>query len=547
MMRTFVRAALAFVIIGAAVPPQAWAWGPNAKKSIAMMAMQLLRNDYPDIFQPGITSLEETVLAGVTDGYAALENREGLASDADTVQAVGSQIQLLRDVRPYGVNMFFAYRMGVLAGLTADVCIPFGFAWSADEQGVQERVNRDTEAHLDKFFFKPQNPNRAMIQSVRAFFDERRLFFHEDRRIIAEDYLKGAGYQGMLSNAAEVYFSRAVETVADVWNTALKAERLEFEVSVSAKIKKWYFVDEIAFLLAHRRFDEANEVYSDFAATPYKNPDIYEALGDVYYDSGTPETISLALREWTAAYRMAGPRRERVAQKLVQHYIRDGRSHLEKASQPGAEDQDLINALNSLEAALQIDNRNPVIADLIKETKVKQKEREEHLRFITDLIAQGQQLVERGQEAANSQDEANAIKTYRQAIAVFEGVDDTFKAQSLTAQNTISDLEHRIKTVLLTVVERATTAIEDGDAALGQNRHDESITYYESVPMILSVIPDDISQDVIGQRTQLLEQANQKLNDAKQKAIEFKKAQEAQQRQQQNRSGGGGGGSPLSR
>lgn len=529
-MRNTLRLVLAAVCVSGAFCGPAWAWGPRAKQSIAMTAMQLVRTKYPEVFQPGETPFEEAIVLGAKSGYAALEGRESLNTDSYAIQAVGSQMQLLRDIHPYGLDLYYAYRMGVLASLVADTSVPFGFAWNAQEIAVQEKINEDIDTRIASFSFKPRQKTLEIVQDVPEYYSKQRLFYADDRRIIADDYQKGIGYNGMLKNGAEAYFSRSIEMVADIWNTLLAGQGPQHETPSSARVLKWYFADEITYLLANKRFAQAESKYADFASIQYLDPAIYEALGDAYYSSEAADMIPHAIREWSSAYKMAGDNRNRVAEKLVSHFIGEGRAYLDKASKPGAEDQDLLNALNALESALRIDNGSKEIADLIRETKVKQKEREEHLLTITNLIAQGQQGTELGEKAEKTDlNDTNALLYYRDAIKWYKAVDDTFTAQAKTAKNAISDLERRIKKIFTKTIDKATEAVEAGDTALANNKHDDAINSYSSIEQILKVLPEDAPQDVIAQKTDMLSKMAQNVDKAKTAKVEFEKAKKAQE------------------
>ena len=104
--------ALALGLGSMTVCQNAVAWDERAQKSITSMAIQIVKRQFPDAFAPGRSNYDRDVLQGCIDGYAALKGEIPLNSDADTIQAVGTEIQTLRDIRPYGSGSYFAYRMG---------------------------------------------------------------------------------------------------------------------------------------------------------------------------------------------------------------------------------------------------------------------------------------------------------------------------------------------------------------------------------------------------------------------------------------------------
>ena len=251
-MRMMTRVGIVLTLAVGLIAADAMAWGPRAKRSISGMALQVIKKDFPNVFRPsGVTgpNFEEDLLRGANDGYAILGAEIPLNNDAEVVQAIANQIQLLRDVRKAGPSSYFAYRMGVLAALTADVTLPFGFAWSADDQAIQAKVNEDTEMRLDGFGYAPHQEHRIFLRDPREYFAKARMFYAEDKKIILEDYTRGQGYDGFLAQGGKAYFGRAVEAVSDVWYSVLRPEEEPGQVPATQRTLAWYYVDEIKYLL----------------------------------------------------------------------------------------------------------------------------------------------------------------------------------------------------------------------------------------------------------------------------------------------------------
>ncbi len=486
------------------------------------MSMQMLQQQYPTVFAPGSTRFERAIIEGGSQGLGIIAAETPLRSDAEAVRAVAAQIQLLRDVRKFGLNEYYAYRMGALAALTSKLMMPYGFAYSAGEERVQSEVLEDIEAHLESYRFTPRKKHREYIRDVRGYFDKNRKFFEEDRQMIGQDYLSSAGYGGFLKNGAAHYFSRSVEAVADVWHTALRHEALKTEVPVSARVLKQYFTSEIVFFLERQNYDSAVASYEHFALVNYESAEAYRHLGDVFYHFGTDESMARGIREWIKAYDMGGTDRGQVAQRLVAHYTGQGRVVLAKDRY---NDEDLPNALTALETALSYDNTNEQAAQLIQETKKKSKLREEHLLLMQELLARGNQLKEQGDALFQVQNQyGDAIATLKQAKSVLEAVDAVFEDLERDASKLISECKKSVTKVINSVIDEASDEIDAGDQASQQGDFAGAVQSYGNVEVILASISADESPDVLEDCVNLKDMAEERIKDAKVRQAQYETA-----------------------
>lgn len=523
---------------------QGFAWGPRAQQSLTVMAMQVVKQDYPNTFRTGGSagiSYEKDVLAGAAAGWELLKSFEPLNNDTEAIQAIASEIQLLRDIRAYGPTSYFAYRMGVLSALVADVMMPYGFAWSPQDEAIQKKVFADIDAHLDGFGFTPNQKNRLFIRDCQEYFRERRQFLADDKRLILNDYTAGKGYDGLLKEGGPAYFSRTVEAIADAWNTVLRPEPDASQAPASKRMLTWYFVSEIEYLLKVKKNTfQADKVYANFEKV---NPGIVEAtekIGDLYYEFGTSESQKRGVREWRLAYGSAGPERSRIAGKLSSHYLKEGQGFLDNAAKPGAKDDDLPNALNSFEQAMEFDPSSQQAMDLIHQTHIAIDERNTHRNTIIAIIAQAEKAQEQADKMRVGGDAGNAIMTYRKVIGLYESVDDTFKDLDKTARDGIRKTKKDITDVINEVLDRASDAIDEGEAHKEANRFDEAIASYSKVSGIVSVIPEDEKPELAQQKQDVIELANKKVEEAKVAKLRYEQSlKEQQEREQQARRRGG--------
>ncbi len=523
---------VATLATGLLVPLEAHAWGPRAMRTITAMSLQMLKQDFPNVFRPGGavgTNFESDVMNGARDGVKVLGDAEPLNGDQETMEAVMSQAALLREARSYGPTSYFAYRMGVLASLTANVFVPFGFSWSAEDKAIQKKMMEDIDGDIDNYSFAPTAHNREFVRDAVTYFKEHRAFYAEDKVLITNDYKNGTGYRGFMKQGGRAYFTRTVESVADIWNTVLRPEPGRDIMKPSPRSLTWYFVDEMAYLLKTKgNVLQAKRVYENFEKVNPKIVEAYEKVGDIFYAAEARESKLRGIEEWQKAYGLGGPERARIGQKLAAHYLEEGRGFLDRAAKPGSNDTDLPTALNAFEQALNYDHTSQEAAKLIQDTNKAIQARNERLEMTINIISTGEKVRAEADNFREKKDWANAIKTYRQAIGFFEAVDEEFKEQSNTAKENVRKLKKSIQDVINDVLDAASTAIDGGDRAKEGNRFDEAVGSYDRVAAIVSVIPDDEPAAVLQDKTNMMDMATKKKEEANVAKVRYETAMQEQ-------------------
>ncbi len=546
MTRTAFRVATLTLLLAGLVQSDATAWGERARRGLTVMALQVLKQDYPAVFKPsGVTgkNYERDVIRGGQAGRSVLNGVVPLNNEQEIVQAIGTEIQLLRDARKYGPTSYFTYRMGVLAALVADTMIPYGFAWTPDEEAIQAQVNQDIDTNLDGYGFTPSQHYREYLRDVRDYFHKRRPFYHDDKRLIAHDYLEGTGYSGYLKQGGRAYFAKSVEAIADVWHTVLRPEGDATQAPASRRVLAWYFVQEIEYLLTEKEnIHQADKSYEHFQTVNPGLVEPYEKLGDLYYAFGSEQAQMRGVREWTVAYDMGGPDRNRVSSKLSAHFLNEGYAYLAKAEQIDAEEEDLLNALRAFEKALDFERTSQEAADRIQETNVAIEER--RIRFENDLaiIASGESVQKKADNLKLSEDFGNAIETYKQATVMFGAVSEEFRELDKTAKESIRKINKQITDVINVVLDKASDAIHDGERLVEEHKYQPAIDTYDKVEGILSVIPDDVKEALLQEKKDLTAMAETKKDEAKRAQTRYENAMKEQELARQANSGSGGGG-----
>ena len=534
MKSTIIRVVGAVALAAVVACGTAHAWGPRAQQSISLMAMQVVKEKYPAAFKAGATNYERDCLLGAAAGVSVLQGKVPLGTDAEALQAVGTEIELLRAVRDAGMASYFAYRMGVLSALVSNVMTPYGFATAPGDELVQQRMFSDIEKNLDTYKYSPNQSYREVLSDPLNYFRKKRAFFGDDRKIIAEDYALNRGYNGFLKQGGPVYFDRCVEAVADAWATVL-ARELQTEIpAASRRAQTWYYVDEIDYLLLTKKNPQgAERAYENFHKVVQNEPETYERIGDSFAAYGGKDGIDRAVREWQNAFNMAGENRQSVATKLNKHFLEVGKNFLESASKPGADDNDYPTALRAFESALEFDRRSDEAADNIQKTHVLINERNARHDTTLKLIASAEKLTTQADGLTKNDDFGGAIKTYRQAMSFYASIDDEFKDEARKGKEGVRNVKTAINGTVDKVLKRGSEAIEQGDKAVDEKRFEEAINLYNTVEGVVSVIPDENitgSKTHAQQKRDMIELAKGKVEDAKKaklKEEERKKAEEA--------------------
>jgi tetratricopeptide (TPR) repeat protein len=525
MIRKVLLSLLAAAALSAVTAPEAAAWGERAQRSLSTMALQVIKTSYPYAFQSEGSNYENDVIAGSIAGAAALSDSFSTASEQAVIQSIGTEIEMLREIRGFGTGSYFAYRMGALGGVVADLMLPYGLANTPDAERLAAQIAEDIDAHLGTYSYKATQRTREFIREPSQFFARRRSFVADDVRIIAQDYSQKHGYNGFLKDGGPAYFSRSVDAIADVWHTILREEADPSQGSTSPRMLTWYFVDEIGYLLGEKRnVNAADRAYDNFLKVNQQVPEAYEQIGDQFYQLGTEVGIKRAVREWRVAHNIGGTTRNRVASKLSGHFLEEGRVYLARTSEPGAAESDYTSALRSFEQALEFDRSSDEAAKLIQQTNVAIQERNERFQTTVEFISKGEQIREKADNMRNAEDFGNAIQTYRAAIVPYEAVDEEFEDQSKQAKDAVSKIKSEIATVINKVLSQASDLIEEGDRDLEEFKFEDAIAKYERVPSVLSIVSDEESNTVVDRRNELTELAATKVDDAKRQKMQADEA-----------------------
>jgi len=494
------------------------AWGPRGQRAVTGTGIQVIRRSFSDAFKAGEANYEDDVLRGAVEGPARLSKFLAMeTSTADVLAIIDNQIRLLREVRQYGMGSYFAYHMGLLSALSADVMLPFSADSDPANASVKERIEADIDAHLDAYTYVPSRNNLYFIRSTAEYITKYRTFYQDNKVMIADDYRRGKGYDGYLKEAGPAIFARAVEFVADAWNTVLRVEGDDQVGQPAPSSMRVYFVDEIRYLLeVKRNYNQALRAYGNFEKSSLGNAQAYERIGDLFYAFGTKEATERGVREWRVAYEAQTPDRRRIGQKLAGYYIGVGEALLKADAKPGSADDLLPNAMHAFTQALEFDQTNEIAANRINDTNAAMADRKAHRELNRNILASADQVMVKAEKNRVAGDFGNAIATYKQAEGLYATIDNKFRDQEQAAKESIGEISKSITDILNEVLDQATDTINKGDKAVDDKDFAGGIAAYESVPGMLGIIPDDETTTVGKDKKDLIDLSNKKIDDAKQ-------------------------------
>ena len=471
--------------------PAAFSWGPEAHRSIALSAYQILQYDLYEIAKSGEVSYEMDLLRGAMDGRGIVEESLSINDDKQAIDAIDYEVQLLRAVREHGVGSHFAYRLGTLSALVADVMHPFGIAYTPEQEKLKEMIDVDIEEAIYSQDVDITRRSNDYITSAEKYVTKTRQFQLEDQVLIRDEYRRGINFRGYAGTAMGHYYERAVEAVVDIWYTIMSPTVNPRAPKPSQRVVTWYFVNEVKYLLNVRQnIDYANRAYQVYEKV---NPGIIEThlvLGDTYYDFGTHDSRVVGVAEWVKVQQTPGIHRKKALTRLSRHYIEEGDTFMAHSRSPESMESDLSEALHSFKLAMQYDRTNAGAATKITETSVVILERKKEYTLQQQYIDGAMLSIQEAEKSRLDKDYSNTLFAYDQSLNALSWVDTQFRDLDETAKETISRVKKDKKSTIREVIDNANSSLEIADTAQLNGNFDEAILNYRSVKSLVSVIRD---------------------------------------------------------
>ena len=520
---------------------EALAWGPNAKSAIINTAIHMTRRVHNEAFRslghgetyrPHAQVYDGDVVRGTHAGLDAIREISPPISEEMAIAEVERQIQILRAVRDDGTGSYFAYRMGALGALVANLMFPYGIPRTEAEETLSRQLIEDVEDRLREFPFQARRQGRIAIDVPTEYFRRQRAFHQQAMQVIASDYQQSRGYDGYMNNAAPRLFSSSIEAVTDAWHTVLRSQApLEGQPATREELT-WFYTDEIEYLLNVRGHARgADEAYRKFQRV---NPGLYapfEEIGDAFYAFGDHER---AVREWEYALNLDGADRRRVAQKLAGHFMDLGLDALAIAeSEPTRREEALEEAQWAFRNVLRYDPRDDQAPELMGEVNAMAQEHREQLRMVTQIMSGAESVLSEARSDVEAGDYGAAFSAFFRARELYESVGSDFPDHYRQAQERLREIEVAVRRGVERLLDDAYEALADGRDAVNAQNFDAARDYYRLAREIADEIPVEEDDAFSEDQRELLDEVSEALDEAQ--AAE----QQWQQQQQQQQQGDG--------
>jgi len=466
--------------------PNAAAWGPKARLAIAQASLHMMQRKFD--FRAGEISYEKDMFNGMVDGWESIGEALPMSTDAQSIDAIIYEIATLREAREHGVGSYFAYRMGNLAALVADVIQPYGIAYNPQDQKFKDLVDADIDKHVERYIFAPKTLQFRIISS-NLYYNTHRPFYWGGRKLIADDYTRGMGYDGLLSEAGTSYYQRSIQVVVDAWYSVL-SDSTPSRVTPSPRAMAEYYIKEIEYLLTERKTIEFTErAYELFSEYNPGLPEAHITIGDHFYQYDTPQAKERGVEEWKIAQQIPGVQRQQASQRLSNHFIDEGDTLYLRARSPEGIESDYADSLRSFQLAMEYDRTNELAAERIHETTKTITERKELYSVQQIFIDTAMAIVKDAEKSRLNKDYGSTLSQYTQAIGMLELVTGDFRDLQLISKESVSSIRKEQKGVISEVLDTASINLEEGDNFQFSNQYEQAIQAYNRAVVTVNVIP----------------------------------------------------------
>ena len=255
------------VLLAVALAMPAAAWGPRTELTIVNTAMKLYSKEQ-----------------NVPLNRRAKDVQRGAAVSAETlgalyvtlavgpVHAIETEMALLQSVYGNNLDPYFAYRLGTLGKLVAELTAPMRGA----DPIYRERYYADVDRNISNGV-NLQSSKRRLVESS-LYFNDRQAEARNNDTLIVEDYRSGSGFNGLAQSLLEDDAGRSIRAVADVWHTIISGPGVQ--ANVSADQKRAFVLDAFSFYTQRRNPAEIDAVSRRLATIAEETTDMQVAVGD---------------------------------------------------------------------------------------------------------------------------------------------------------------------------------------------------------------------------------------------------------------------------
>jgi len=411
------RAFVTLLLAVLALP--AMAWGPKTQLAISTTAMHLVSKEG----NIPLNKMNDSVQRGAMESQAVMLQ---LYPDMLTgpIQAIESEMLLLKSVRGDKLDNYFAYRLGILGRLVAQTTAPMQEANATYRNLYYTDVERAIESTA-----VANRPRETVDPAV--YFSRRMAEANANNDVIEKEYENGVGISGVAGSLLGQDTSRSARAVADVWMTILTDPSTA--VNLSEERLREYSLAAMQFYANRKNgnaLDAAEERYGKLAPP---TPEYLIELGDAYFSAGFDER---AIEKYKTALAM-DPNRRDVVGRISDFYVARGDAELEN--------ENLESALESYSAAVDTNPMHESAEGNRLQAAKLIRQRDERMAENQGLVGRAEQLTAMADEEALRGHGAEAIDLLREAERVYLDVTDEFPLEAKLRDRGITQLRHRVQ------------------------------------------------------------------------------------------------------
>lgn len=407
------------LVLSAVLALPAGAWGPKTQLAISTAALHLIAKEgnlplskMGDSVRRGAMEAQSTVTAMYPDMLSG------------PIQAIETEMVLLKAMRGEKLDNYFAYRMGLLGKLVAQVTAPMAEANPTYRNlyytDVERVIETTTVTNL---------PKQAVDSS--DYFTRRIAEANVNNEVIEKEYESGIGIGGVAKSLLAADTSRSARAVADVWTTILTGA--EVAGNVAPERMREYCLYGMKFYIGRDNSAAMAAAEARYEKLVTPDADYLVQLGDAYFGAGLSEQ---AIGKYKAALNLDPDRRD-VAGKISEFYMAKGATDLQNGQLESAQDS-FAAALASNPLHDTAEGSRLQVARMIEE-------RDARMAANQALLDRAAELEKLADEEALRKHAAEAIDLLREAEGTYMEVTDEFPPEASLRDRGLGALRTRVQ------------------------------------------------------------------------------------------------------
>lgn len=407
------------LVLSAALALPAGAWGPKTQLAISTAALHLIAKEG----NLPLSKMGDSVRRGAMEAQSTLT---AMYPDmlSGPIQAIETEMVLLKSMRGEKLDNYFAYRMGLLGKLVAQVTAPMAEANPTYRNLYYTDVERVIETTT------VTNLPKEVVDSS-DYFTRRIAEANVNNEVIEKEYEAGIGIGGIAKSLLAADTSRSARAVADVWTTILTGA--EVAGNVAPERMREYCLYGMKFYIDRNNVPAMTAAEARYEQLVKPDADYLVQLGDAYFGAGLNEQ---AIGKYKAALNL-DPERRDVAGKISEFYMAKGQTDLQNGQLESAEDS-FAAALASNPLHETAEGSRLQVARMIEE-------RDARMAANQTLLDHAAELEKLADEEALRKHAAEAIDLLREAESTYLEVTDEFPLEASLRDRGLGALRTRVQ------------------------------------------------------------------------------------------------------